>query len=88
MCKFCEKVQTYKEILEGYFTDEELIEMAREMEFRGNPKPGDARCAAAIMAVVEMAMDNGLTLEDIREGVLLGYSRKLIKNALGSNRHP
>lgn len=74
MCELCKKINTFKEILGSYFTDEEIEKMNAAAGLPGFNILG-SRLSVAIMAVVEYCVDNGLSLDDIMDGVYTAYLR-------------
>ncbi len=80
MCEFCRKIETMKEINSSYFTDEEMVKLGEVMGVKRVGKAEDVRTAVVIMAAIEVAMDNKLTLDDIKEAVMLAVARRMLRD--------
>jgi len=83
VCNFCRKIRITKEIVSSYFTDEEMIQLAREMGIVRGGTAADIRVAVVIMAATELAMDNGLGVDEIKEAYSLAIARRMLQRTLG-----
>lgn len=84
MCEFCRKTTVIKEIISTYFTDEELIEMSRQMGYEGEIDAQGARLSVNITAAVELAFEAGLDFREILEALKVAWTRTLLKSMTGS----
>jgi hypothetical protein len=84
MCKLCEKIDVMKDIMEGYFTDEEIDEMNKEIGLEGFNIKG-ARLSIFIMAIVELCVNEGLSEFHIHDGVEVAIIRDRLRRAVERN---
>jgi hypothetical protein len=78
MCALCEKIKIVKDILKGYFTDEELEEMSKSIGLEGWNVKG-TRLSLYLMAVVELCVEQGLDPLTIHDGVHVAIMRDALK---------
>ena len=84
MCELCKKIDIVKDILTGYFTDEELDEMNRAIGLPGFNIPG-SRLSICIMAIVEMCVAQGLNSREIHDGVEVAVMRDHMRRVIEMN---
>lgn len=81
MCALCDKINIIKDILKGYFGDEEIAELNQKIGLPGFDITG-ARLSLLIMALVELSVDEGLTNDHLHTGLEVAYQRYILKKIL------
>lgn len=81
MCALCEKIRVVKDILSGYFTDEELNKMNDEIDMPGFDVRG-TRLSVCLMAIAELCVEAGLTPVEIHDGVQVAIMRDYMRRAI------
>lgn len=78
MCIVCEKTKILKELMTSYFTDEELVQVFADYDLTRNDPKG-IRVTLAVLAIVELCCDEGLSGNEIHEGVDIALLRDRVK---------
>lgn len=84
MCALCDKIKVVKDIMGGYFTDEELNTMNAEINMPDFDLRG-TRLSICIMAIVEMCLEAGLNSREIHDGVEVAVMRDHMRRVIEMN---
>jgi hypothetical protein len=84
MCALCKKINVVKDILNGYFTDEELDQMNQDIGLPGYNLKG-ARLSICLMAIIELCVEQGLSEQEIHDGVQVAIVRDVMRRHIEAN---
>lgn len=86
MCELCTKIDVMKELVTGYFTDEELHEVNRLADMPGVWPPEVTRLSIAIMAIAELCVDTGFPMEGLTSMIQVCYTRAIFRKLMPHRR--